>query len=623
MQRRLNGRDILYFGGLALVLITLVLVMYMIDRQWQKMSGMERLMREQAGDMREITSQVRSLDQRIQQGVSLARNAGTAQPDQLPAAFDRAYEATQQPDYSQGDWLVQAFGANLTTLTPYISQDVYASRVQSYILESLLTRDPVTLEWQGLLAHDWSVSEDGLTFIFKLRKGLRFSDGVPLTAGDVVFTFEFIMNEAIQAPRHRAYYAKIEAVEALDALTVKFRFAEPYFNALSLAGGMEILPKHFYQPYLEDPNSFNQSKGLLLGSGPYRLEDAKGWSPDEGGVELRRNPRYWGPVEPAFDRLIWRVIENDSARLTTFRNGEIDTYSSRPREFKQLTDDEQISSKAQHWEYMSPLAGYFYIAWNQLRNGKPTRFAKAEVRQAMTYLIDRQRIVDEIYLGYAEVAVSPFSDSSKQHDPATKARGYDQAKGIELLAKAGYADRDGDGILEDSEGKPFEFELVYFQGNEDTGRMVLLLKDMLARAGILLQPKPTEWSVMSDLMDKRDIEAITLGWSGVLESDLYQIFHSSQIAGGGNNFVNYSNPELDRLIEEARASVDEAKRMPLWRQAEAHLYQDQPYTFLMRSKSLVFIDRRLHNVVDTNLGINLGYVPLEVYVPAVEQRYKN
>ncbi|WP_369160161.1 peptide-binding protein [Candidatus Thiodiazotropha sp. LNASS1] len=621
MQRRLNGRDVLYFGGLALVLITIVLVMYMIDRQWQKMSRMEQLMREQAGDIREITGQVRSLDQRIQQGVNLAQQSGSSQQGQMATAFERAYAVTQQPDYSQGDWLVQAFGVNLKSLTPFISQDVYSSQVQGYILETLLIRNPDTLEWQGLLAHDWSVSEDGLTFIFKLREGLQFSDGLPLTAEDVVFTFEFIMTEAIQAPRERAYYAKIESVEALDPLTVKFQFAEPYFNALSLAGGMEIMPKHFYQPYLGDPNSFNQSKGVLLGSGPYRLEDPKGWAPDKGGVELRRNPRYWGPVEPAFDRLIWRVIENDSARLTTFRNGEIDTYGSRPREYQQLIDDEQIGDKAQHWEYMSPVAGYSYIGWNQLRNEKPTRFAKTEVRQAMTYLIDRQRIVDEIYLGYAEVAVSPFSASSKQHDPATTARNYDQAKGIELLSKAGYADRDGDGILEDSDGRPFEFELVYFQGNEDTGRMVLFLKDMLARAGILLQPKPTEWSVMLDLMKKRDFDAITLGWSSGLETDLYQMFHSSQIAGGGNNFINYSNPELDRLIEEARATVDEKKRMPLWRQAEAHLFNDQPYTFLRRSKSLVFIDRRLRNVVNTKVGLNLGQVPLENYVPIVEQRY--
>ncbi|MCU7810623.1 MAG: peptide-binding protein [Candidatus Thiodiazotropha sp. (ex Notomyrtea botanica)] len=621
MQRRLNGRDILYFGGLGAVLLAVVLTMYMIDRQWEKMGRMEQLMREQASDLRDIGVQVRNLDARIEQGVSLTGTAGNEQMDVVPPAFQRAYQATQQPDYSSGDWMVQAFGVNLKSLTPFISQDIYASQVQSYILETLLTRNPDTLEWEGLLASDWTVSEDGLTFVFKLREGLQFSDGVPLTAEDVAFTFKFIMTEAIQAPRERAYYAKIESVEALDPLTVKFQFAEPYFNALSLAGGMEIMPKHFYESYLDQPNTFNQSKGLLLGSGPYRLEDPRNWSPDKGGVELRRNPRYWGPIQPPYERLIWRVIENDSARLTTFRNGEIDTYSSRPREYKQLVDDEGLSKKAEHWEYMSPVAGYSYIGWNQLRNDKPTRFSERKVRQAMTYLIDRQRIVDEIYLGYAEVAISPFNASSKQHDPALSARDYSLSKGIELLKQAGYEDRDGDGILEDSSGTPFEFGLVYFQGNEDTARMVLFLKDMLARAGVLLQPKPTEWSVMLDLMKKRDFDAITLGWSSGLETDLYQMFHTSQIEGGGNNFINYSNSKLDGLVEKARATVDEAVRMPLWQKAEDQLFNDQPYTFLKRSKSLVFIDRRIHNLVNTKVGLNLGAVPMENYVPANEQRY--
>jgi peptide/nickel transport system substrate-binding protein len=126
---------------------------------------------------------------------------------------------------------------------------------------------------------------------------------------------------------------------------------------------------------------------------------------------------------------------------------------------------------------------------------------------------------------------------------------------------------------------------------------------------------------MLDIMKKRDFDAITLGWSSGLETDLYQMFHASQIPGGGNNFINYSNPELDRLIEEARATVDEETRMPLWQQAEAHLFHDQPYTFLMRRKSLVFIDRRMRNVVNTKVGLNLGQVPLENYVPSTEQRY--
>lgn len=622
MQRRLNGRDILYFGGLAVILITIILAMYMVDRQWQKLASMEQLMREQANDLREISGQVRNLQTRIRKGVSLTTKSDTALPaDTVPPAFQRAYDATRQIDYAEGDWLVQAFGVNLKSLTPFISADAYASEVQGYILESMLIRNPSTLEWEGLLAESWTVSEDGLTFIFKLRDGLLFSDGVPLTADDVVFSFDFIMTEAIQAPRERAYYSKIESVVALDQRTVKFQFKEPYFNALSLAGGLSVMPKHFYEPYLQKPNDYNQSKGLLLGSGPYRLQDPRNWSPDKGMVELRRNPRYWGAIQPSFDRLLWRIIENDSARLTTFRNGEIDTYGSRPIEYRKLVEDEGLAKKAEHWEYMSPVAGYSYIGWNQQREDSPTRFADKRVRQAMTFLIDRERIIKEIYLGYGEVALSPFNANSKQHNNQLSTRLYDEKQGMDLLAQAGYQDRDGDGVLEGADGTPFEFELVYFQGNEDTSRMVLFLKDLLARAGILLKPKPTEWSVMIDLLNKRDFDAITLGWTSGLETDLYQMFHSSQIEGAGNNFISYRNAELDRLIEEARATVNEDKRMPLWQAAEGELFEDQPYTFLMRRKSLVFIDRRVRNVVNTKVGLNLGNLPMENYVPAAEQRY--
>ena len=618
MQRRLNGRDLLYFGGLGLIFLTIILTMYMIDRQWAKMARMEQLMREQADDLREIGSQVRSLGQRIDEGVVLSRGGQSGSSGEVPPAFQRAYKATQQDNFAAGDWLVQSFGVNLKSLTPFISEDAYSSEVQSYILESLLIRNPESLEWEGLLAEEWSVTDDGLTFTFKLRDGLAFSDGVPLTAEDVAFSFRFIMTESIQAPRERAYYSKIKSVEALDSTTVRFIFAEPYFNALSLAGGMAVLPKHFYETYLERPNDFNQSKGLLLGSGPYRLEDPSNWSPDKGMVELLRNPRYWGPIQPSFDRLIWRIIENDSARLTTFRNGDIDSYSSRPREFKQLVGDSGLAEKAEHWEYMSPVAGYSYIGWNQAR----TWFADKRVRQAMTYLIDRERIIDEIFLGYGEVAISPFSPRSKQHNPSLTPRQYDEAKGIDLLRQAGFEDRNGDGVLEDAEGKPFEFELVYFQGNDDTGRMVLFLKDLLARAGILLKPKPTEWSVMIDLLKKRDFDGITLGWTSGLETDLYQMFHSSQIEGGGNNFISYKNKELDDLIDKARATVDEETRMPLWQASEARLFEDQPDTFLMRRKSLVFVDRRIRNVEKTRVGLNLGSVPMENFVPENEQRYR-
>ncbi|HPE62176.1 MAG TPA: peptide-binding protein [Thiolinea sp.] len=589
--------------------------MYQVDRQWLKLEQMQTALSEQAADLRNLRTTLGSGQ------VSLSGNGGS-ETGSIAPAFRRAYAASQQPDYAQGDWNVSSFGNNLKTLTPLVSSDAYASEVQSYVQESLITRNPDTLEWEGLIARDWRISEDGLRITVNLRPDVKFSDGVPLTADDVAFTFAFIMNESIQAPRDRAYLEKLAAVTATDPHTVQFVFKEPYFEALRLVAMLAIMPRHFYEPYLQTPEKFNESKGLLLGSGPYRLADPKGWTPDQGNVELVRNERYWGDVQPTFDHILWKIIQNDSARLTTYRNGEIDTYSARPVEYNSLKNDSQIRDKSHHFEYMSPVAGYSYLAWNQQRAGKPTLFADQRVREAMTWLTDRQRIIDEIFLGYAETAISPFSPRSKQHDPDLQPRAYNMDKAKALLREAGFEDRNADGVLESADGQPFTFKLTYFESNEDTKRMVLLLKDLYARAGIKMEPSAQEWPVMLEQIDKKDFDAITLGWTSGLETDIYQIFHGSQIKTGGDNFTSYSNPVLDRLIDEARATVDEAKRMPLWQQAEHIMYEDQPYTFLLRRKSLVFIDKRINGLELTPMGLNQGFLPLETWVPAPQQRYR-
>lgn len=126
---------------------------------------------------------------------------------------------------------------------------------------------------------------------------------------------------------------------------------------------------------------------------------------------------------------------------------------------------------------------------------------------------------------------------------------------------------------------------------------------------------------MLEAMDKKDFDAITLGWTSGIETDIYQMFHSTQTQSGGDNFINYKNPQLDKLIDQARATVDESKRMPLWQQAERIMYEDQPYTFLMRRQTLAFIDKRIHNLQMTKLGLNRGLIPVENYVPAAMQKY--
>jgi peptide/nickel transport system substrate-binding protein len=619
MQKRLTARDWVLYSLITVLILLLLLVMYQIDRQWLRLSEMQTAMSEQGKAMRELKAAVTSGAVRSQTaGASATTAAGDAG---VSVAFRRAQAMTQQEGYAQGDWNVDSFGMNLKTITPLVSSDAYASSVQSYVLESLISRNPDTLEWEGLIAKSWQISPDGLTISFQMRDDVTFSDGAPLTAEDVVFTFNFIMTDAIQAPRERAYYEKLKSVTAKGKYEVVFVFKEPYFEALSLAGGMSIFPKHFYEPYLKTPQKFNESKGLLLGSGPYRLSDPKTWTPDKGNVELVRNERYWGDVQPSYNRILWKIIQNDSARLTTYRNGEIDSYDSRPNEYADLKKDQQIMGKSQNFEYMPPVAGYSYIGWNQQRNGKSTRFADKRVRQAMSYLTDVQRIIKDVFLNYAEPAISPFSNTSKQHDTALQPYAANLEKAQALLKEAGYEDRNGDGVLEDKDGKPFEFKLTYLESNEDTKRMVLLLKDLYAKAGVKMEPFPQEWPVMLENLDKKDFDAITMGWTSGIETDIYQMFHSSQAKANGDNFISYKNPELDKLIDKARATVDDATRMPIWQQAERTMVDDQPYTFLMRRKTLAFIDKRVHNLQMTKLGLNFGSTPVETYVPAAMQKY--
>jgi len=677
MSKSSNTKDIFISSFLALIVILIVLSMYQRDREWTKLASMERALSEQSRDVSNLRGSLNAIEKKLNSltvataqpalapvavapvsvapvsvapvAVAAANTTATAattmtskeQSDTqavsqtstdtetsktpktggVSLAFKRAKTATEQEDYAQGDWSVSSLTGGLKTITPLVSSDASASNIQSFVLEGLITRDPDTLEWTGLIAKDWTISDDGLVITFNLRDDVYFSDGEALDSGDVVFTFNFIMNEDIQAPGLRSYLEKIKGVTANGPHQVVYTFKEPYFEAFELAGSLSVMPEHFYKEYLDKPQEYNDSKGILMGTGPYKLADPKAWTPDNDNVELIRNNRYWGDVQPTYDRVLWRIIQNATARLTTYRNGDLDAYGARPIEYEKLKKDKQITDKSQQFEYMPPVVGYSWIGWNQEFDGKPSLFADTKVRQAMTYLIDRDRISRDIFLGYAETAISPFSPRSKQHNPDLSARNYDLEKGKALLKEAGFEDRDNNGVLEDAAGKPFEFKLTYFQGSEDTERMILLMKDLFAKAGVKLIPTPQEWPVMVEQLTNKDFEAITLGWTSGIETDIFQMFHSSQTKTNGDNFINYKSTDLDKLIDEARKTVDEEKRMQLWKQAEAIMYEDQPYSFLFRRKTLAFIDNRFKNVKLTKLGLNRSFLPMEVYVPKALQKY--
>lgn len=456
--------------------------------------------------------------------------------------------------------------------------------------------------------------------VFQMRSGATFSDGVPITAHDVEFTYNLIMNEKIADPRDRSYYGRImDSVKAEGDDRVVFTFRRPYFRALELAAGMPVLPEHYYKPIVDkDPEQFNQSKGLLVASGSYMLEDPRGWQPS-GQVVLVRNDRYWGPPAP-LARMVFRLFTLDQAQQVAFRNRELDIFASSPRQYVEMLKDTELAKHADHYEYMTPYNGYRYIGWNELNaERKPSRFADKRVRQAMTMLVDRPRLLKEVMMGYGQVCDGPFNPLGRQSSPNVTSWSYDAERAKALLKEAGFEDRDGDALIEGADGRPFRFKLTYPSGSADIQKMVFFLKDGFAQAGILLELDPLEWSVMLERLKNRNFEAVLLGWTSGPETDINQMFSSEQIRPGGDNSVAYRNARLDQLINEARETVDEAERMKLWHECHEILHADQPYTFLAWSKSLRFVDKRFRNVHLLKAGLSPRS---EWYVPATEQRWK-
>ena len=431
------------------------------------------------------------------------------------------------------------------------------------------------------------------------------------------FSFDLMTNPAINAPSIRQFYENLKGCEVLDERTVRFAIKRPHYEALGHAGGRMVLPKHFYERF--DAEAFNKNVGLLLGSGPYRMPDPENWRPGRP-IELVRNERYWG-TKPAPRKIVFREISNDVARLTSFRNGEIDLFAAQPEQYEQLLKDEALVARTQHFAYTTVPTGYNFIAWNQQRGGKATKFSDVRVRQAMTFLTPRDQIARDLYLGYATVADGPFAPGSAQQAADLLARPFDVVKGKALLKEAGWEDRDGDGVLDNPSGDKFTFKLTYGSGNEFVDRMVLYLKDAYARAGIVLEPDPLEFAVMLDRIDDQSFDAMTLGWGGgAVERDLRQTFHSAQAIKGGDNFMSYRNATLDGIIDRARMTLDEEERMVFWQEAHRILYEEQPYTFMVNRKSLRFVDGRFKNIELLTAGMSDRQ---EWYVPSPMQRWKD
>jgi peptide/nickel transport system substrate-binding protein len=510
----------------------------------------------------------------------------------------------------QGDWLVQNISGEPRTLNPIsVDFDMSARSVCSRnIFETLFDydKDFDGVKLKPVLAESLDISPNGLEMTVKLKKNIWFSDGVPITADDVMFTYETMMNPKIDSADIRNYYDNVKELVKLDDMTVKFVFKELYWKTLESVGTFEVLPKHIYQ--FTDPNEFNKRVSNPVGSGPYVFER---WDVAQQ-IILKRNENYWGE-KPNISKLDFKIISNNIAALQSLRSHGIDFMEPTSEQFATMSKDEKFKKEFNIYSYWEPSGGFSYIGWNEAR----PFFKDRNVRLAMTYMVDRFSIAKYILKDQVTVVSGPFYIKGKQNDPNIKPWPFDLKKAAQLLDEAGWKDTDGDGIR-DKDGVPFKFKFTYTTQSPTGEEMAKIIKDDAGKIGVVVVPDPIEWSIFLERLNAGEFDSCILAWGGTIESDPYQIFHSSQIANRGSNRVGFNNKQADALIEEARKTLDPAKRYELYHQFHKLLHEEQPYTFMFSRPTFMFIDKRFENVKIHKLGTD----PMEWYVPKDKQRYK-
>ena len=540
-----------------------------------------------------------------------------------------------------GDWLLAHILSDPEQLNPLTSNDAGASSLLGYMFESLLQRDPRTLELRPQLAVARpDISEDKLEYTFKLRQDVRFQDGQPLTGEDVLFSIKAIKCPLVNAPFQRVYYESIVDAQLIDPYTIRFKAREPYFLNESVLGGIDVLPRHYYDPenllkgvtvtalagdysaheaqVRKFAEHFNQSYARNpLGSGPYKF---KSWSTGQE-VVLERDADYWGNGKEGIDQVYldvrkFRVINNMDAALVNLKAGNLDTMGLQPLQHLRQTSGGRFEKDYEKYIYSTP--SYTYIGWN---NAHPI-FRDMRVRQAMTYFTNRQQMVKTILFDLGQIVDGPIYRFRPEYDENLFSHPYDPRKALALLAEAGWKDTDGDGILDkeiDGQRVAFRFEIKFNSGNDIRKSVALALQDELRKHGIDANVRALDWTIFLDEVRNQKFDAVILGWAmSVNEPDAYQVWHSSQAENKGSNMIGYKNPRVDAILEEYRRTFDEAKRIELYREFQRLLNVEQPYTFLFMQKAVTAVSRRFRGVEVLASG---GLRPLEWWVPKAQQKH--
>ncbi len=579
-------------------------------------------------------------------------NANTLAPT---TAF--ANDDLRDPDAESGGILrtyTQAFSGNLNSI---VTNEALVSSIWGRCVDSLATRNNLdVMKFEPVLADSWQISDDGLVYTIHIRESAMWQSYIdpvtkkevnakPVTSDDFVFFWEIMQNKEIPCDAQRTYYELVDRIEAVDNKTVRVIWKEPYSLANEITLGLSPMPRHYYRP---DPtwtdSEFakqmmeSQRNQFIVSCGQYKLGE---WDTTKG-LTLVVNDDYYGP-KPALSKIEYKLIKDSNLALVELKKGNLDSIGLMPEqwiketpapEFYTVTNDPETAADDSKIHDLKKKNGglptdytfekfqskrfvWYYIGYNMSR----PLFSDRRVRTALTHLTDRQRILSEVYFGFGVVMTGPFVPQSPYYNHNVNPIPFDPEAAKKLLADAGWSDTDGDGWLDkdiDGDGKrdPFRFTFLAISSSENQRKFSAIIQQDLKKAGIDMQIKPTEWAVYQQFLEEKNFDVCSLGWSGGIESDPYQIWHSSQAdLKASSNHVGYKSDEADKLIEEGRRTTDLNKRIEIYRKFFEIVHNDQPYTFLFAPTSLSVQHRRYRNA---RVYVN-GMDSTLMWVPAKEQ----
>lgn len=488
--------------------------------------------------------------------------------------------ATAEP--VAGGTLVAALSSDPGQLNPAITTSGGTHAASELIYNGLVELTP-DLEPVPELAESWEIEEDGALYRFRLREGVTWHDGEPFTSADVVFTFEEALLE-LHSRTRASVGAALESVTAPDDLTVEFRFAEPYAPLLLQLDVTEapILARHVYEGTDVQENPANLEP---VGTGPFTLESY------QPGAELRlaKNQDYFKEDLPYLDEVVLRIIPDEANQVVALEAGEVDWLFGAPGpDLERLQGDDRFG----FLETAVNPGGSNCIMTVGLNLERPI-FADVRVRRALGQALDTEQFLERVLFGQGSVATAPIS-SGIPFAHAQDLEGmptYDPEAAADLLDEAGWV-RDGDGTrtaqgvdgVED--GTPLSFDFLHFPTFSDYGE---LLRAQLAEVGAEVQLVPLEPPVFAEtVFTARDFDSNIISYCNGADPEIgvKRMYLSSNIGPVPfSNAAAYSDPEVDRLFEEARTTIDTDARTPIYAELQERLVEDLPYLWIVETTS--------------------------------------